>query len=83
MMLSNDARSLSGTVVSADETEEDICAHVVVPASSRAQDELDDTKSEMECLKEELKEMRKMLEFLVRRERKVVRVRFADYDPLL
>ena len=60
-----------GDIASTDETEEDSCAHAVVPASSRAQRELDDTKSAMECVKEELKKMKKMLEFLVRRERKV------------
>ena len=54
-----------------DETEEDTCVHEVVPASSHAQGELDDTMSEMERVKEELREMRKMLQFLVRRERKV------------
>ena len=60
-----------GDIVSTDETEEDTCVHTVVPASSRAHGELDDTMSEMESVKEELREMRKMLEFLVRRERKV------------
>ena len=58
-------------VLSTDETEEDTCVHAVVPASSHAHEELDDTTSEMECVKEELREMRKMLQFLVRRERKV------------
>ena len=51
--------------------EEDTCAHAVVPARSRAQREFDNTEAVMECVKEELKEMKKMLEFLVRRERKV------------
>ena len=54
-----------GDIASTDEMEEDACAR------SRAQRELDDTKSGMECVKEELKEMKEMLEFLVRRERKV------------
>ena len=58
-------------IASTDEMEEDICAHAVVPARSRAQRELDDTKSGMVCVKQELKEINKMLEFLVRRERKV------------
>ena len=60
-----------GDIVSTDETEEDVCVHAVIPASSLAHGELDDTKSEMECLREELKEMKKMLQFLVRRERQV------------
>ena len=60
-----------GDIMFTDETEEDACVHAVVPASSYAHGELDDTMSEMECVKEELREMRKMLEFLVRRERKV------------
>ena len=60
-----------GDSVSTDEMEEDTCVHAVVPASSLAHGEHDDTKSEMECLREELKEMKKMLQFLVRRERKV------------
>ena len=60
-----------GDIASIDQMEEDTCAHAVVPARSGAQRELDDTKSEMECVKEELKEMKEMLEFLVRRERKV------------
>ena len=51
--------------------EKDACVHAVAPASSRAQRELHDTKSGMECVKEDLKEMKKMLEFLVRRERKI------------
>ena len=73
--MTTDARS-SSDIASTDETEKDTCAHTVVPASSRAQRKLDDTKSGMECVKEELKEMKKMLEFLVRRERKVdVRMR--------
>ena len=57
--------------VSIDETEEDIRVHAVVPASSLAHGELVDTKSEMECLRKELNEMMKMLQFLVRREREV------------
>ena len=60
-----------GDIASTDETEEDACVHAVAPASSCAQWELDDTKSGLECVKEELKEMKKMLEFLVRRERKI------------
>ena len=60
-----------GDILSTDETEEDTCVHTVVPASSCAHGEIDDTKSEMECVNEELREMRKILEFFVRRERKV------------
>ena len=41
-----------GDSVSIDDMEEDICVHAVVPASSLARGELDDTKSEMECFKE-------------------------------
>ena len=60
-----------GDIVSTDETDEDTCVHAVAPASSHAHGELDDTMSEMECLKKELNEMKQMLQFLVRRERKV------------
>ena len=60
-----------GDSASTDETEEDIRVHAVVPASSLAHGELVDTKSEMECWRKELNEMKKMLQFLVRRERKV------------
>ena len=55
-----------GDIASTDDTEEDACAHAVAPASLRAQWELDETKSGLECVKEELKDMKKMLEFLVR-----------------
>ena len=51
--------------------EQDACVHAVAPASSRAQREFDNTEAGVECVGEDLKEMKKMLEFLVRRERKV------------
>ena len=51
--------------------EQDACVHAVAPASSRAQREFDNTEAGVECVGEDLKDMKKMLEFLVRRERKV------------
>ena len=52
---------------SADETEEAASVHALT--SKRTPSELDDVKSGVEHVKEDLKEVRKMLEFLVRRER--------------
>ena len=56
-------------IASADEMEE--AASVYELASKCTPSELDDVKSGMEHVKKDLKEARKMLEFLVRRERKV------------
>ena len=56
-------------IASADEMEEAASVHAL--ASKRTPSELDDVKSGMEHVKKDLKEARKMLEFLVRRERKV------------
>ena len=56
-------------VASADEIEEAASVHALT--STRTQSELDDVKSGVEHVREDLKEVRKMLEFLVRRERKV------------
>ena len=56
-------------IASADEMEE--AANVHELASKRTPSELDDVKSGVEHVKKDLKEARKMLEFLVRRERKV------------
>ena len=56
-------------IASADEMEEAVSVHALT--SKRTPSELDDVKSEVEHVKKDLKEARKMLEFLVRRERKV------------
>ena len=56
-------------IASADEMEEAASVHEL--ASKRTPSELDDVKSGVEHVKKDLKEARKMLEFLVRRERKV------------
>ena len=56
-------------IASADEMEEAASVHELV--SKRTPSELDDVKSGVEHVKKDLKEARKMLEFLVRRERKV------------
>ena len=56
-------------IASADEMEEAASVHEL--ASKRTPSELDDVKSGVEHVKKDLKEVRKMLEFLVRRERKV------------
>ena len=56
-------------IASADEMEE--AANVHALTSIRTPSELDDVKSGVEHVREDLKEVRKMLEFLLRRERKV------------
>ena len=56
-------------IASADEMEEAASVHALT--SIRTPSELDDVKSGVEHVKEDLKEVRKMLELLVRRERKV------------
>ena len=56
-------------VASADEMEEAASVHALT--SKRTPSELDDVNSGVEHVKEDLKEVRKMLEFLVRRESKV------------
>ena len=56
-------------IASADEMEEAASVHEL--ANKRTPSELDDVKSGVEHVKKDLKEARKMLEFLVRRERKV------------
>ena len=55
-------------IASADEMEEAASVHALT--SIRTPSELDDVKSGVEHVREDLKEVRKMLEFLVRRERK-------------
>ena len=55
-------------IASTEEMEQDACVHAVAPASSRAQREFDKTEAGMECVREDLKETKKMLEFLVRTE---------------
>ena len=55
-------------IASADEMEEAASVHPLT--SIRTPIELDDVKSGVEHVKEDLNEVRKMLEFLVRRERK-------------
>ena len=56
-------------IASADEMEEAASVHALT--SLRTRIELDDVKSGVEHVKEDLQEVRKMLKFLVRRERKV------------
>ena len=56
-------------IASVDEMDEAAIVHAL--ASKRTPSELDDVKSGVEHVKKDLKEARKMLEFLVRRERKV------------
>ena len=56
-------------IASTDEMEEAASVHALT--SLRTRSELDDVKSGVEHVKEDLQEVRKMLEFLVRRERKV------------